>query len=549
MDSVSAIGPTVNASHRLPTCRYGSRSRNQVKKQLTRKINSINGSARSTTSSRSSTHSKKRKPLTLDSKSGQVVDSPPDITFDKYQVTSVHWLLANPFAALLLDPGLGKTVITLMAFYLLRRAKAIDWILVVAPLRPCYLVWPEEVKKFGFNFKVSVLHEKGKELIDEPADIYVINFEGLEWLHDKIPQLRARGQGWLVVDESDSVKNINSLRHRLLKTMMDCFSRRTLLTGTPMPNGYLDLFGQIYLLDAGKRLGIFITHYKSLHFQAFTMQDRVLATREEQKLHKRHIQRWEPTKAGKKFIDNALKDICLRFSDRELGLKKPRWQTIEVELPDKARRIYDQLDNVFMAAFEEEGFVLALNSGALGIKLRQVCNGGVIDNEDKVHELHTAKADALVELVSELQGEPILAGYEFDADRDRFVQALAKAGMPEIPVISGGMKMKQQIAILNRFNAGFSPILLAQYQTVSHGLNLQANCKHVCFTGMIWNLGTYIQFMRRVYRKGQKGQVIVHEIVARNTRDEVVVEGRKSKDKTQSRFLKLLERYRREHID
>lgn len=474
----------------------------------------------------------------------------PTVRLDPYQVTSVRWGLANPFAGIFLDPGLGKTVIVLMIFWLLKRAGLVDWLLVVAPLRPCYLVWPEEVTKWSFPFSVAILHGKDKQrLVETKHDLYVVNYDGLDWLHPNIEVLRQHGRGWLVMDESTAVKHPRSLRHRLLKTMVECFSRRTGLTGTPLPNGYMDLFGQVYMLDLGKRLGVFISHYRTEHFSALRENGSVMSKEELKQEGGHKVARWVPSKQGKKFIDDALKDICLRFSDKELGLKAPKYNTIQVELPPDARRVYEQLESNFIVAFESAGCVLAPNAGALGIKLRQVCNGGVKNAEGEVIELHTAKADALVALVEELSGSPLLVGYEFTADKDRFLKQLSYAGYTNIPVIAGGMKLVDEVANLKRFNDGHVPVLLAQYQTVARGLNLQKSCRHVCLTGMLWDLEIYLQFIRRVLRKGQTQIVGIHELVARGTRDEVVVKARKQKDITQAKFLKLLEDYRRDNID
>jgi SNF2 family DNA or RNA helicase len=473
----------------------------------------------------------------------------PTVVLDPYQVAAVRWLLERPYSGIFLDPGLGKTIITLIAAYLMLKAGVIDWLLVVAPLRPCYLVWPAEIALWGLKFRCEVLHGPDKtQAVRRPAEVYVINYEGLPWLHGQIPVLRARGTGFLALDESTKVKHRSSQRHRYVEAVMDCFGRRTILTGTPIPNGYLDLHGQVYCADKGAALGPFITQYRNEHFVPL-MASGAKMTLDEYKRDKAAVAKWVPTTRGKRWIEERTRDLCIRFSDKEIGLKKPKFQTILVDLPDKARRVYESLESDFCAVFEGAGYALVPNAGALGIKLRQVANGGVLNDEHRVVELHEAKVEALVDFVQELSGEPLLAGFEFTADAARLEKALLANGVNAV-VVSGtkNKKMTDQVRILDAFNRGEIQVVLAQYQCVAHGLNLQRVCRHVAFTGMIWDAEIANQFFRRVHRKGQKRQVIVHEFVARDTRDEAVRDGRKQKEYTQSGFLKRMEEWTKERM-
>lgn len=473
----------------------------------------------------------------------------PTVALDPYQVAAVRWELERPYNGIFLDPGLGKTAIVLMSAYLMLKAGVIDWLLVVGPLRPCYMVWPDEIAKWGFGFRHEILHGADKNAaVTRPAEVYIINFEGLPWLHDKIPLLRARGTGMLCIDESTKVKHRSSQRHRYVEAMMDCFGRRTILTGTPIPNGYLDLHGQVYCADKGAALGPFFTQYRNDNFIPLTA-DGTRMDPDEVKRDKGAVAKWVPTTKGKRHIEERTRDLCIRFSDKEIGLKPPRFQTILVELNPKARKVYDSFENDFCAVFEGAGYSLVPNAGALGIKLRQVANGGVLNDAKVVVELHDAKVCALVDLVEELSGEPLLAGFEFTADAARLEKALLKDGV-NVVVISGtrNKKMAEQVRIMRDFNAGKIQVVLAQYQCVAHGLNLQQVCRHVCFTGMIWDAEIANQFFRRVHRKGQKRQVIVHEIVATDTRDEAVRDGRKQKEYTQAGFLRRMEEWTKERM-
>lgn len=445
------------------------------------------------------------------------------LPFKRYQRTSLEWVLANPYAAVFLDPGLGKTLIVLAAFWVLRRMGLVNFLLVVAPLGPCYEVWPREVEKWGFNFKVAVLHGPEKDrLVREAADVYVVNYEGLEWLYRNIKALRRWGVGWLVADESTKVKNSSSNRHRWLKAILGMFGRRTILTGTPAPNGYVDLWGQMYMVDLGQRLGRFFTHYRNRYFVRLDVYLWALQN-----------------KAAEKKVQDAIKDVCIRFSDRELGLKPvtPVYRT--VTLPPAAREVYAGLERDFVAALPS-GYTVASNSGVLAGKLRQVANGGLYDDRHRAHQLHDAKAESVADLWEELSGQSLIVAYEFDHDLARL-----RKKFPKAPVIKGGMTPAQRNAVLKDFDEGRGDQpLLAQIVTLSLGYNLQRNCHRICFHSLTFNLEDYIQLMRRVHRLGQRKRVIAYHIIARDTVDDkVVLPVLRHKNRSQQMLLDALRSY------
>jgi hypothetical protein len=444
----------------------------------------------------------------------------------RYQRTSVEWLMGRPYAGVFLDPGLGKTLITLVVFYLLRRAKHLDWLLVVAPLNPCYEVWPAEVEKWGLPFKVAVLHGPHKQrLLDEGADVYVVNYEGLGWLRAQMATLTARGTGWLVADEATRIKHPRSRRHKLLKSLLKCFGRRTILTGTPAPNGYLDLFGQLLVVDLGERLGPWVGAYRKRYFvQA-------------------DVHKWVLQGNAEKKIQAQIRDVCIRFSDKELGLKPVTMVVLPVTLPPAARRAYDALERDFVVEVKRTkgGVIVASNAGVLSQKLRQVANGGLYDDQHRAHHLHEEKAERVEGLFEELQGQSLIVGYEFDHDRDRLLKRF-----PGAPVIDGSVGMKRRREILKSFDTGDQDLpLIAQIATLALGLNLQRNCHRVCFHSLIFNLEDYIQLIKRVHRLGQRQRVIVYHVVARDTVDDkVVMPVLKSKKRSQQMLLDALRRMR-----
>lgn len=452
------------------------------------------------------------------------------LPLNKYQLTGVKWLMQQPYAGLFLDPGLGKTLTVLVAFLLLKEAGLVDWMLVVAPLRPCYMVWPEEVTKWGLPFKTSIIHGANKqEALEADADIYICTYEGVSWVHDKMESLQSRGVGWLVADESTKIKHLKSLRHAYMDAIIPCFGRRTILTGTPIPNGYVDLFGQLKVLDQGKRLGLYFADYKHRWFDQSGYMGR------------RYVPRG---RKAEKEIEQAIRDVCLRFSDKDLGLRKWQSHNIEIELPKYAREVYKRMEHTMVAQLIQ-GTVSANNPGVLTSKLRQIASGGVylendeLGGERKTELIHDVKTDAVEDLLDELNGKQLLVAYEFEHDLGR----LKKRFGEDTPHIGGKVSPKKSLEIARRFNAGEIPILLAQEGALALGLNMQKACHHVVWYTITWNLENYIQFIKRVHRQGQKHLVHVYHIIARDSVDERVMEVINGKDKTQKALLDGLRRY------
>jgi SNF2 family DNA or RNA helicase len=455
-----------------------------------------------------------------------------------YQLQAVKFIIEHAVAGLFLDMGLGKTSSTLAAIKLLMDRGIVKRVLIIAPLRVCWSVWPEEVKKWrDFNgLRVEVLHgPKKDEALKRDADIYCINPDGLEWLllGDKAKKL---GCDMLVVDESSAFKHANTLRFKLLKYLIPTFRRRYILTGTPAPNGLLDLFGQIYILDQGNALGRYITHYRNNFFDPSGYGGYT----------------WTPKPNAEEAIYERLRPMVLRMAAEDyLELPERIDNYIYVDLPPKARRAYLEFENLFLATLESGEMITAPSAAAAGIKMRQVANGGVYRNTEnrataKAHTeewvgLHDAKLDALEEIVEGQQHRPVLVAYEFEHDADRirkrFPQAVFLADFK-------GAKVEQVIAAWNR---GAIEMLCAHPASAGHGLNLQKGGNTVAWFGMTWNLEYFQQFNARVLRQGNThDRVIIHYIIARNTTDEVVVKTLQKKDRVQSDLHDALTTYAKE---
>lgn len=434
-----------------------------------------------------------------------------------YQKRAVKWLLQHPEAALFLEPGLGKTSVTLRAFQSLQKAGVANRMLVVAPLSVAQLVWPAEIKKWDRFQKltISVLHGPDKEAhARSKADIHVINYEGLSWLC-ALPKYR-----WpeiLVCDELTKLKHPRTQRFRSLRPHFKRFSRRIGLTGMPAPNGLMDLFGQLLVLDLGLRLHPFITRFK---MEFFTQVDEF---------------DWLPKPDASEQIRKRIEDICLYMSKADyLELPECTQVTIPVSLPPKARKIYNDVETIFYAQLDS-GVVTAANAGVKGIKLRQIAGGSVYQDGDPRTwgGIHNAKLDALWNRIEEI-GEPAIVVYEFDHEAEKIEDMIDSEDCARL---SGNTRNRN--AVLRRWNRGDLPVLLLQ-SSQAHGLNLQAGGRHLIRLGPTWNLEHHGQMIDRLYRMGQKRPVIVHTIVAQNTIDETIVGALAAKAKTQQELLDYL---------
>jgi len=466
----------------------------------------------------------------------------------KYQKKGVKFLLEHAAAALFLDPGLGKTSITLAATKILKQRGLVNKVLIVAPLRVCVSVWPREIEKWKdfSGLRAVVLHGPRKdELLKSDADIYIINPEGLDWLLATSKSRTSTGKTavtvdmrrWkklgfdtLIIDELAKFKHTNTVRFKALKMVLGTFARRWGLTGSPAANGLLDLFGQCYVLDQGRALGAYITHYKSKYFNpSYDGFNWVLRDGADAEIYKR------------------IQPLALRMAAEDyLDMPELIENDIWLDLPDNVRSLYDELEDELITIVNDRT-VVAATAAAASMKCRQVANGGLYYDVDPLgvtttakrefSHLHDVKTDAVLALVEELQGNPLLVAYEFAHDLDRLQRALGK----DVPYIGGGVSTKKSAIIERAWNNGELPVLLGQPQSMAHGLNLQGAGHHVCWHSLTWDYELYDQLVRRVFRQGNThATVFVHRILMRGTVDIAVLSAIRAKAKGQRALFDAL---------
>lgn len=433
-----------------------------------------------------------------------------------YQKRAVEFIKEKKRCLLLLDMGLGKTVSTLTAVSDLLDSFAISKVLVIAPLRVANSVWKQEVGNWEHleHLRVSICTGSAKERIaalHHDAEVYVINRENVPWLLEYF-----KGKSpfdCVVVDESSSFKNPSSQRFKALRKMLPSTEYMVLLTGTPSPNGLMDVWSQAYLVDFGMSLGRTITSYR----QRFFNQNQ-----------------WgfgyEIKKGSDAKIHELMRPYALSMQAKDyLELPEPIPIYTHIDIPPKAKAGYDDFaKELYMEIDGEE--VEALSAAVLANKLLQYANGAVYTDEAGGWALtHNAKIEALKEIVEDNEGETMLVAYNFKSDLERLQKAF-----PEAVVLDSSAET------VRRWNGGEIPMLLAHPASAGHGLNLQKGGSLAVWFGLNWSLELYQQFNARLDRQGQTKPVRIVHLIASGTIDELVVQAIESKEKVQTLLLETL---------
>lgn len=447
----------------------------------------------------------------------------------EYQKKAIDHILTHSHCALFLEMGLGKTVSTLTAIHhLLYRELDITRVLVIAPKRVAESVWDAEINKWEHLSGLSVSKIIGSEkqrvaALFKAADIYLLGRDNVEWLANYIKDYRKGVVPFdmLVIDELSSFKNPRSHRFKAIRNMRHCFKRIVGLTGTPAPNGLMDLWGQIFLLDGGKRLGRFITHYRDAYFKPGKRNGAIIYT-------------YDLQKDGAERIYKQIGDICMSMKAEDyLKLPGRIENIIPIKLTPELQKRYDEFEReqiLSLATGEENTEISAINAAALSNKLLQFANGAMYDENGKVHVLHNLKIDACKELLEDADGKPVLIAWTFRSDRDRLLEALRMYKPREL----------QGQRDIDDWNAGKIKVLLMHPASGGHGLNLQMGGHIIIWYGQTWSLELEQQFNARLDRQGQQEKVIINKLVAVDTIDRDIIKALNNKDKTQESLMQAV---------
>lgn len=428
----------------------------------------------------------------------------------------VEFIKLNEASGVFAGMGLGKSVVSLTA-----TAELVDEIevlqtLVIAPLRPAKHTWTQEIEAWAHINHLTTTVLAGKipkrrlALLKEQTDIHIINRELVPWL------VKTLGKNWhydhVIIDESHSFKNGQSKRFKALKRVRSLIRRIVALTGTPTNKSLMDLWSQVYLLDQGERLGRTFSGFRDKYFTSDYMG-----------------YNWTLRDGAKEAIENAISDICISLKVEDyLDMPDLIENPVEVELSPSQYKQYQELEREFLLEVEDVT-ITAVNAGVLTSKLSQAANGSIYTGEDGQYiDLHTAKLDALDEIIENLQGEPVIIVYRFQFDL-----AKIRERYPDAVYIS------EDDTFQDRWNNGEIDILIMP-ASGGEGLNIQHGGHTMIWFGPTWDLGDYLQVTRRLYRQGQQHPVVIHTIVTKDTIDQDIIDSQADKDATQKDLLEAV---------
>ena len=439
----------------------------------------------------------------------------------EYQTYATDFILTHPISAILLSMGLGKSVITLTAIFdLCLDSFLVRNVLIIAPLRVCSGVWPAEIHKWdhlkGLTYSLVVGTEaERRAALRQSASVHIINRENVQWL------IQESGLPFdydmVVIDELSSFKSHQAKRFKSLMKVRPLVKRIVGLTGTPSSNGLMDLWAEFRLLDMGKRLGRFISHYRDEFFQPDKRNGQIIFS-------------YKPKPGAEQRIYDKISDITISMRATDY-LNMPTLISSEcpVCLSQEERKRYEDMKRDLVLQLPD-GEVTAANAAALTGKLCQMANGAIYSDEGGTISLHDRKLDALEDLIEAACGKPMLVAYWFKHDLARITERLQKLLIPFSRLDSADS--------IRRWNAGELPVSLIHPASAGHGLNLQAGGSCLVWFGLTWSLELYQQTNARLWRQGQNATtVVVQHIVAKGTIDERILKALSGKDSTQAALI------------
>lgn len=483
-----------------------------------------------------------------------------EVQLRAYQETAVEFLEDNPFSALFVDLGLGKTIIVLTLLSRLSWCQSFRKALIIAPLRVINQTWPTELTSWDHTAPLSytLLRHKGNEpeisevtsgfdwadwreafgkagarqqyfreitkaearvrdrLAFEPTQIHMISREQVEWL------VRLHGSAWpydvVIFDESSGLKDWKTARWKALREVRPYIKRFHELTATPAAETYLHLFPQMYLLDLGKRLGRKITHFRDEYFTY------------------NHYNRTYKIRPGaEEKISEKIADICLVMKANEyLPMDEPLVIHKPIILDAKTFAIYKKFQDEFVLELPDDEYIEAKNAAALCNKLLQCASGCVYDEEKKPRMIHDQKIEELRQILEEAQGEPVIIAYWFQSSLDRL-----KKAFPSLVV------MDKQGKCVDKWNAGKIKLMALHPASAGHGLNLQYGGHHIVFFELPWSLELFSQTIGRLARQGQVHVVKVFLLYVKGTLEEYVIQRLMEKDEAQEILFKWIRKIRK----
>ncbi|OHO24961.1 DEAD/DEAH box helicase [Streptococcus sp. HMSC034B04] len=442
-----------------------------------------------------------------------------------YQVVAKDFIIGHPYAAVILDMGMGKTATTLSAVNELMFDRfEVTKVLVIAPLRVANTVWSDEIEQWSElrhlrYSKIVGTPKQRKVALQKDADIYIVNRENLPWLVEQCsPYFK-----WdmVVIDELSSFKSWQSKRFKAFMAMRPYMKRVVGLTGTPSSNGLMDLFAEFKVIDGGERLGRFIGEFRSRYF-------------EEGRRNGKIVYEYIPMDYAECQIQDKISDITISMKALDY-LDMPELISTKklVRMTEKEKEKYSQFKKEYVLSVLDGLEVTAANAASLTNKLVQLSNGAVYSDDHTVVPLHEQKLDALEDILESANGEPVLVAYWFKHDLARIIGRLEK-----LKVKNRVLKTEEDI---REWNKGNVSVGLLHPAGAGHGLNLQKGGHHLVWFCLTWSLELYQQTNARLWRQGQESEtVVIQHIVTEGTIDEEILKALENKDAQQERLIEAV---------
>ncbi len=512
----------------------------------------------------------------------------PDLLHDYQKRATLHQLYHDD-SMLWLDMGLGKTVITLSSIAHRMQVGQVQKTLIFGPLRVIYSVWEREARKWSHtqHLRFSIIHGTVKQremALFKDADIYLCNYEAMGWLaaeldHYYISQDKPLPFQSVVYDEVTKVKNSQSQRikggwtevirkpskligaakgktkkqlkaqgwddHKLIelgmmipaekervkttgwRKVIDHFKYRTGLTGSPAPNGYMDLFGQYLAVDGGERLGEYITHYRDAYFV-------------------KGYDGWTylPSEQGKQWIEHKIADMTLKMDAADyLELPEVIYNDVMVDMPEKAMVHYQEIEKEMFTRLDDGTEIELFNRASVSNKCAQAANGSPYKSPETSEwvNLHEVKLEALDDIIEESGGSPVLIAYSFKSDAERIMKRYKKLK----PVNLTTTPSNQLRKTINDWIDGKIKVMIGHAASLGHGIDgLQESGNTLVWFGLNWSLELYLQMNARLDRQGQTKPVIIHRILCNDTIDLAISDALIRKTDDQDGLKDSIQRYR-----
>ena len=430
-----------------------------------------------------------------------------------YQSYATQFIIEHPICYLMLDLGLGKTVITLSALWeLLLDYFTSARVLVIAPKRVAENTWTAELMKWshlkGLTISKVMGTAKQREVaLSKIADIYIISRDNIAWL--------VKNHKWdfdtVIIDEMSSFRSSKSLRFKALKSVRGKIRRVVALSGSPAPNSIEELWPQMYILDMGERLGRYIGSFRNEYLLPDKRNGQIIFS-------------YKPRKGAEQRIYDKISDICISMKAGDYLEMPPLVSTrYEVEMDMKEARTYEQMESDMFVKIGEEDLD-AVNAAALSNKLIQMANGAVYGEDKKVIHIHDKKLDALEDLIEAANGKPLLVAYWYKHDKERIK---ARFDVRDIDTPKD----------IEDWNNGNIPVAIIHPASAGHGLNLQDGGSTIVWFGLTWSLELYQQLNGRLFRQGQRNTVVIQHIITKGTIDEDIMDALDRKDAGQTALI------------